>query len=112
MALSLDVLAFLADNILFVLAFLLSFIFIFRCLNDDLASIPGPFLARFSDLWRLWIVLQGRSQETLLELHRKYGTVVRIGPDCIDVSDPEAVEPILGIGNRLQKVCILTYVLD
>ena len=107
MALSVMVLAFLGHNLLFISALLLLFSSIVSYWRDDLASIPGPFWVKFSDLWRFWIVYQGKSEKTLFELHQKYGKVVRIGPDCVDVSDPEAIEPILGIGNRLQKVWIL-----
>lgn len=37
--------------------------------------IPGPFLAKFSDLWLGWTASQGHRSELVHELHEKYGTV-------------------------------------
>lgn len=37
--------------------------------------IPGPFLAKFSDLWLGWTASQGHRSEVVHELHEKYGTV-------------------------------------
>jgi benzoate 4-monooxygenase len=37
--------------------------------------IPGPFLAKFSDLWLGWTTSQGHRSENVHELHKKYGTV-------------------------------------
>jgi benzoate 4-monooxygenase len=37
--------------------------------------IPGPLLARFSDLWLGWTASQGHRSEVVHELHQKYGTV-------------------------------------
>lgn len=67
--------------------------FIIRLLSNylRLSNIPGPFAAKFTDLWRY------RSQNTqghadrLVALHRKYGKLVRIGPNHISISDPAAV---------------------
>ncbi|KAL2847758.1 cytochrome P450 [Aspergillus pseudoustus] len=67
-----------------------------------LSSIPGPFAAKFTDLWRY------RSQNSpghiarLLQLHRKYGKLVRIGPNHISTSDPAAV-PIVYSTNPIWR---------
>jgi benzoate 4-monooxygenase len=36
-------------------------------------SIPGPFLAKFSDAWLGWISAQGHRSEVVHEMHKKYG---------------------------------------
>lgn len=36
-------------------------------------SAPGPFLARFSDLWLAYRQNVGKFQEENIELHKKYG---------------------------------------
>ncbi|EXJ77316.1 hypothetical protein A1O3_09542 [Capronia epimyces CBS 606.96] len=56
-----------------------------------LASIPGPFLARFSDLWRFRAQNSPGYSAKLVQLHQKYGYLVRIGPNHISISDPDAV---------------------
>ena len=37
--------------------------------------IPGPFLAKFSDLWLGWITSHGHRSDVVHELHKKYGMV-------------------------------------
>lgn len=36
-------------------------------------SIPGPFLAKFSDAWLGWVSAQGHRSEVVHEMHKKYG---------------------------------------
>lgn len=36
--------------------------------------IPGPLLAKFSDLWLGWTASQGHRSDVVHELHEKYGT--------------------------------------
>lgn len=63
-----------------------------------LASIPGPFLARVSDIWR-WRAQNSNSYSAnMVEIHEKYGKLVRIGPNHISISDPNAV-PIVYTTN-------------
>jgi hypothetical protein len=45
-----------------------------------LRQVPGPFLAQFTDLWRSWSQNSPRFGDKMLELHRKYGPLVRTGP--------------------------------
>lgn len=37
--------------------------------------IPGPLLAKFSDLWLGWTASQGHRSDVVHKLHQKYGTV-------------------------------------
>ena len=56
-----------------------------------LSSIPGPFAANFTDLWRYWSQNSPGHASRLVELHRKHGKLVRIGPNHISISDPASV---------------------
>lgn len=56
-----------------------------------LSKIPGPFTAKFTDLWRYRSQNSQGHADRLVALHRKYGKLVRIGPKHISVSDPAAV---------------------
>lgn len=38
-----------------------------------LRSFPGPWLARFSDLWLGRVAQQGHRSEVVHEMHKKYG---------------------------------------
>ncbi|CEI60005.1 unnamed protein product [Fusarium venenatum] len=59
-------------------------------LND----IPGPWLAAYTDIWRLFVVRGRRAQEVHIELHKKYGPAVRLGPRAISIADTEALKII------------------
>ena len=64
-----------------------------------LRHIPGPFLASFSYLWLARINLQGITSDRLLSL-RKYGSVVRIGPNYVLTDDPAALRRISGARSK------------
>ncbi|KAI0469341.1 cytochrome P450 [Xylaria cf. heliscus] len=74
-----------------------------RSVISPLRSVPGPFLARCSDLWYFWNVKKGRWEERNIELHRKHGAIIRYGPDRYSFSDPEALGTIYGHGTRFAK---------
>ena len=67
-------------------------------------NVPGPFVARFSNLWRLWSVYKRRPHEVQVDLHARHGDVVLLGPDCVSVSGPDYVALIYGIGKGFVKV--------
>ena len=60
-----------------------------------LRHIPGPFLASFSYLWLMRNNLLGISSSQLVDL-KKYGSVVRIGPNYVLTDDPVALRRISG----------------
>lgn len=47
---------------------------IWRIFNG-LWSVPGPFVARFTDLWYAYRVFRGGFEKDNIELHRKYGAL-------------------------------------
>lgn len=60
-------------------------------------SIPGPALAKVSDLWRFY--QQNRPEglrQPLLRLHSKYGPFVRYGVRSVSISHPSAIPVIYG----------------
>ena len=64
-----------------------------------LRAIPGPFLAKFTDIWRLCIVWGRQPHLRLIELHERYGDLVRLGPTCVSVSMPDIVPILYGFGS-------------
>lgn len=60
-----------------------------------LRHVPGPFLASFSYLWLMKNNLLGISSSQLKGL-KKYGSVVRIGPNYVLTDDPVALRRISG----------------
>lgn len=82
----------------FILYFLLQFIL------DPLRDIPGPFLARFTRLWYFIEIYKGSFQLTEIDLHNKYGSIVRIAPHEYSIDDVDAAKTIYGLGNPFPKV--------
>ncbi|KAL7624947.1 hypothetical protein AAE478_004161 [Parahypoxylon ruwenzoriense] len=62
--------------------------------RKHLNSIPGPFVASFSNLWKLAAVHHEDMPGWNVSVHEKYGPVVRIGPSHISFSSPEAFQII------------------
>ena len=65
--------------------------------KPGLSDIPGPALAAYSKLWRLHNVRQGSAHLTAIELHRKYGKLVRIAPNVVSVGDAMEIPKIYNI---------------
>ncbi|RAH49950.1 cytochrome P450, partial [Aspergillus brunneoviolaceus CBS 621.78] len=59
-----------------------------------LRSIPGPFLASVSRIWIVYHTATGRMEHTQRALHKRYGYMVRIAPDEVACSDPQAIKVI------------------
>ncbi|KAJ7085977.1 cytochrome P450 monooxygenase [Mycena crocata] len=70
---------------------------------DGIRHYPGPFLAKFSDIWLGWICQQGHRSEVIHEVHRKYGPFVRISPSEVSIADPEALGIVYAHGNGVLK---------
>lgn len=73
-------------------------------LLSPLRSIPGPFLAKSTDIWRAYHTHKGCVDRKHVELHRKYGSAVRIGPNCVSISDPSLIRTIYSTRNPWKKV--------
>lgn len=67
----------------------------YRRYLSPLSTIPGPFWASFSRLWHVYITIEGRQNEELVEAHEKYGHFVRLANNEVSVSHPDAVKKVL-----------------
>ncbi|ETN42392.1 uncharacterized protein HMPREF1541_01546 [Cyphellophora europaea CBS 101466] len=74
-----------------------------RYWKDPLHPIPGPAVAKFTRVWLLMLELSGKRALAVHELHQKYGPVVRIGPNEISFSSPEALRQIYGANSKFAK---------
>ncbi|KAK2731396.1 pisatin demethylase [Colletotrichum kahawae] len=68
-----------------------------------LSRIPGPFLATVSRLWYILKIWTEDVEKDERALHEKYGPLVRLAPDEISCSDPEAFADIYRFSNALDK---------
>ena len=64
--------------------------------GGDLRRVPGPLVASFSPLWMVYHAWIGDVHQRIVELHREYGLVVRVGPNEVSITDMEAMKTIYG----------------
>ncbi|KAL4878833.1 cytochrome P450 [Aspergillus karnatakaensis] len=76
---------------------------LYRRFVTGLNGIPGPTLAKYSRLWKLHSVWKGDHHLTEIELHKKHGPLVRIGPRHVSIADPGAVGVIYGLNKGFAK---------
>ena len=72
---------------------------------SPLKKFPGPFLGSLTDWWRLvysYRILH--SSQPWIDIHRKYGDIVRLGPDMLSFGSAEAARDIYGAGKNFKKV--------
>lgn len=72
--------------------------------QKGLNRYPGPFLGSLTDWWRFFDVYRRRPERTHIALHEKYGPVVRLGPNTLSFSDPDALKTIYGLNKGFIKV--------
>lgn len=76
--------------------------------KKGLNKYPGPILARVTDIWRAYDVYGRRPDITHNKLHRKHGSIVRLGPNTLSFSDPAAIKTIYGLNKGFVKVGLCT----
>ena len=73
-----------------------------------LKHIPGPFPASITNFQRARWVTTKRAHLILQDMHEKYGEVVRIGPNTVAFSNPEAIPTVYTARTGFPKVRVLT----
>ncbi|KAH8590119.1 cytochrome P450 [Bisporella sp. PMI_857] len=68
--------------------------YLWAYIRSPIKNIPGPFIAKFTNLWRLFNTYAGRPELTQQMLHERYGPAVRIGPNLVSLSDPKLLRTI------------------
>jgi hypothetical protein len=95
----------------------------YRLFLHPLSDVPGPKLAAISNVWYAYHARNGRVRELGKALHKRYGPVVRVGPNEVWFDSKEAFKMIYsgsgyeksdfyrkGSGmSRLQQPIILTH---
>jgi cytochrome P450 len=68
--------------------------FTYRVYFHPLSRIPGPLLPKLTSLWLHYHAYIGDEASSIHKLHLKYGTLVRVSPNEVDISDADAIQPI------------------
>ncbi|KAI9834154.1 MAG: hypothetical protein M1826_005265 [Phylliscum demangeonii] len=94
--------SFLGHQAYFYLGLIVLYVVYYRFLHP-LSKVPGPFWASLSRLWLVKHARSGEMHRTAIALHRRYGPLVRTGPNEVSVSDPQAVKMIYGLATKFPK---------
>ncbi|KAG5803548.1 hypothetical protein H9Q74_012956 [Fusarium xylarioides] len=86
-----------------LLCLLLFYIIPYFYTYRHLRRIPGPLLARFSNIWLLYICRKSKRSDTVYNLHEQLGPVVRVQPNHVSIVDERAISLVYGHGNGLEK---------
>lgn len=74
--------------------------------NTPLRSVPGPWFASCSILYRFYFaVILGSWHHKSIALHKQYGPIVRITPTEVSVSDPAVIPEIYAHVDRAYPKC-------
>lgn len=65
--------------------------------------MPGPWYTKFTDIVLAYRDLVGTRWSYVHELHKTYGSIVRLGPDEIAVNDPQEFTNIHAVGSEFRK---------
>ncbi|KUJ14623.1 cytochrome P450 [Mollisia scopiformis] len=79
----------------YVLPFLTTFL--------SLSRVPGPFSAKFSNIWLGFSARNGGKFAAVDWAHRKYGKVVRVGYNHVSIADERALQVVYAHGNGFLK---------
>jgi cytochrome P450 len=88
-ALASDVAGFVLNNWLFCLGLLLLIRAVYRRYVHSLRTVPGPFLASITSVWLVKFVLADQEHRNWVDLHRKYGSIIRISPYRVSLCSPK-----------------------
>ncbi|PNS19247.1 Isotrichodermin C-15 hydroxylase [Sphaceloma murrayae] len=97
---------------------------LYSYITSSTRDLPGPIVAKLTNLWRFLLVYKGRLHEIQKDLHDQHGDVVAIGPGCISISNPGLIKPMyanrswiksqfysvsdIRIGNRIHRTSFST----
>ncbi|KAJ5128302.1 hypothetical protein N7448_002020 [Penicillium atrosanguineum] len=77
-----------------VLFIILACKWIYNIFFHPLARVPGPKIAACTSLWLAYHTYIGDECTVVFDLHRKYGPVLRVAPNDVDIAHGDAIEPI------------------
>ncbi|KAG7151097.1 Cytochrome monooxygenase vrtE like protein [Verticillium longisporum] len=70
---------------------------------SPLRRYPGPLLAGVTNFWRFWQAISADYAPRIKRLHEKYGPIVRIGPNLLDLDIPELPRTIYSTDGKWKK---------
>ncbi|KAK7708866.1 hypothetical protein SLS63_013347 [Diaporthe eres] len=91
------------QKLLVLILVLLSLPAVYNVYFHPLARVPGPFLAKISDLWHAYHVSTGTRHILLGELHKTYGPLIRLGPNTVSVNTDDGLQKVFSATSPIDK---------
>lgn len=86
---------------------------IYQIWFHPLSHIPGPLLPKITSLWVYWHSYVGDEATVIHAAHERYGPLVRVEPNAVDISDGDAIAPIyISKGGFLKAPCYVNFDID
>lgn len=85
-----------------LLAYALIYSF-YQLYGHTLSAIPGPFWAKLNPFWLTYQCRHLNRSKAVDVLHEKYGKFVRIAPNHVSISDPDALMQVYGHQSGFTK---------
>ncbi|CRG83025.1 putative sterigmatocystin biosynthesis P450 monooxygenase STCB [Talaromyces islandicus] len=82
---------------------ILALTFAIREFLNPLSKIPGPWIAKYTNIYSTYQFLRGNKPRYVHHLHNIYGPIVRVGPHEVDIADISAVKEIHRVGGKYLK---------
>lgn len=77
---------------------------VYNLFFHPLRNVPGPLLAKLGQTWRNHKYFRGTWHDDCVEVHAKYGNVVRIAPNELSFVDEAGLKSLYGHGRQVLKV--------
>lgn len=74
-----------------------------RVRKNPISAVPGPQITKWTDLILKYYTVIGQRPRYVHALHQKYGPIVRISPDVVDISSIPAAREIHRIASPFLK---------
>src|SRR6202012_3190767 len=71
--------------------------------RQGLRQVPGPFLASFFPAHRILTTAFGHQYAHHIEYHERYGSMVKVGPNHVSLSNAGLIPMIYGITTKFHK---------
>ncbi|PTB77119.1 cytochrome P450 [Trichoderma longibrachiatum ATCC 18648] len=78
------------------------YVAIYNLFFHPLSRYPGPWLWAISDVPYSLVSVSGNAHKRMLQIHIHYGPVVRVGPNTVFYSHPDATKEIRGHRNGIK----------
>ncbi|KAL7896740.1 cytochrome P450 [Trichoderma sp. SZMC 28014] len=79
------------------------YVLVYRALFHPLAKYPGPFLAKFTNLYSAYHAWKGDIHLDIYRCHQKYGEYLRYAPNRLLINNVNALYDVYGHGAKVKK---------